>query len=177
MKESLNILSCHRCDRRERNCVACKCSADPAGRAFFAIAEEGDCPLGRHGPGAREYLLSIGAADTIANLAAAERGRIGKFHDIWSAIHTTAAAGTLSDARLDEILKGLPCGTCLDHFKAIRAQIPLPADPAKQLEASWAWHEAVNARLGKPGITLEEAKALYASPKSEASANAARRAA
>lgn len=61
MSQSLNILVCHRCDQRQRNCLACKCLADPASRPFIEVAEAGECPLDRHGAGAAPYLASIGA--------------------------------------------------------------------------------------------------------------------
>lgn len=80
---------------------------------------------------------------------------------IWRTIHSEAAAGMLTDARLDGILLLLPCGSCLDHFKPIRAADPLPTNPAEQLPCTWRWHQAVNAHLGKPGITLAEARELY----------------
>lgn len=91
--------------------------------------------------------------------AEAEAARIGKFRAAWRAIHTEAAAGRLTDAKVDQIVKGLPCGSCGPGFALIRQSEPIPPDADGQFALTVGWHNCVNAELLKPLVSLDEARA------------------
>jgi len=63
--------------------------------------------------------------------------------------------------------KVLPCGKCADHYKENANTVPVDnylETPAKLFEWTVLMHNAVNKILGKPSMTLDEAKTIY-SPK------------
>lgn len=99
-------------------------------------------------------------AITAEEVAEAKAKRIVRLRQAWNGIHAAALAGQLA-TKIDGIIKGLPCGTCQDHFKSLRAE-PIPPDAAEQFPLSVGWHNVVNAELGKPLMTVDEANKLYA---------------
>jgi hypothetical protein len=155
---SLNVVACHRCDQREQNCAGCKCKADPHQRPFIELAKAAACPLGRHGDGAEAFIESMRGRKVAPSTA----NWIELFRRLWSEIHTQALAGMLTEEGLDAISMKLPCGPCAQRFIAMREDDPLPADPAAHFPRSVGWHNIVNAELGKPLMTVDEAKTLYA---------------
>jgi hypothetical protein len=60
-------------------------------------------------------------------------------------------------------LSQLPCRRCREHAKAYFARNPPDLRDGPALEV-WAWrfHNAVNARLGKPLVSYAEYERLYA---------------
>lgn len=72
---------------------------------------------------------------------------------LWKAIHIESQSVKDIPEWIESIASRLPCGECKDHFRLFLAAHPV-VDPFV-----WAYdlHEAVNTRLGKKGMTLEEA--------------------
>lgn len=84
-------------------------------------------------------------------------------NDLWSEFHRAALADALTADSMEDfnlrvdLLNVCQCG---QHWREILAAAPaLPA--ADQFAWSVARHNDVNARLGKPLLTLEEARAIY----------------
>lgn len=80
----------------------------------------------------------------------------------WAELH--AFALTATPGELAEYLKyfrvRVPCGTCRGHLTAF-----LRANPPGQAPDPFAWsvdlHNTVNAKIGKPTITVEQARARW----------------
>ena len=80
----------------------------------------------------------------------------------WTALHDPARiAGGAWFARLSALL---PCEECQEHFQARLAAHPPPDAPSRLLAWSVRMHNSVNAALGKPVVTLAEAKRTFAPP-------------
>jgi hypothetical protein len=81
----------------------------------------------------------------------------------WAELHTfarTATPETLA-AFVRDFRRKIPCGECRGGLTAFcKANPPEQADDA--FVWTWALHEAVNAKLRKPGVTLEAARARWA---------------
>lgn len=85
-----------------------------------------------------------------------EEGRIA-----WKALHNAAKAGMLSDNWLETwegLIPRYGC-QCLSGWKKIRSEIPFR--PEDQFEWSWEVHQAINKKLGKAGLTFEEARIIF----------------
>lgn len=87
---------------------------------------------------------------------------IGEIGRLWQDLHRYALRSPSPRAFptfLSEIQARLPCGECLVHWQAWVTENP----PAGDLFA-WtvAAHNSVNARLGKPLLSLEQARARWA---------------
>ena len=97
--------------------------------------------------------------------AAANAARLALLRNLWHEIHTAALSPAgLTDAMLDGIRSRLPCGPCRAHFDALRESEPLPGDVSEHFALSAGWHNAINAELGKPVMTVGEATALGSRP-------------
>lgn len=59
--------------------------------------------------------------------------------------------------------KRVKCGECRQHWRALYAHNPLPdsSTPDQFFEKTVQWHNATNAMLGKPEISLEEARRIW----------------
>ncbi len=84
---------------------------------------------------------------------------------LWHELHTRAAnADDLSgeEAWLTGWLRRVPCGECQRHSAAWVAANP-PDASSREAWFAWTWrlHQSVNERLGKAGISLEEAITAY----------------
>lgn len=85
---------------------------------------------------------------------------------LWEEIHTFKFTDEFSDRmRFSKWMSRIPdhvnC-SCSSHFAAILSD--LPADFSSEdafFVRSWEWHNRVNERLGKPKISLEEARNLW----------------
>jgi hypothetical protein len=57
----------------------------------------------------------------------------------------------------------IPCGACGQHFAELIQELPFPdsRDPMVLFEWSVAAHNKVNARIGKPILTAEQALAIW----------------
>jgi hypothetical protein len=96
---------------------------------------------------------------------------------LWRSVHAVAmgyperpsAADTAAYRRFyTELHAVLPCQTCADHYKAYVSSNPITDRDIASAEALFAWtvrlHNDVNARLGKPVISLDEAHEALARP-------------
>ena len=83
---------------------------------------------------------------------------------LWTLLHGIGgkAGRSIPALRADEIreLKWLvnnletiiPCNECQTHIKIYRKAKPPPPNPSEYAHWFWEFHEAVNARLGKPSF-------------------------
>lgn len=78
---------------------------------------------------------------------------------LWGAIHITCLAGTATPQFVNAFADALPCPACSGHFKKLLEEFPFPetSDPLILFEWSVNAHNQVNARIGKPVITMEQA--------------------
>lgn len=96
---------------------------------------------------------------------------------LWRSLHAVAmgyperpsAADTAAYRRFYADLHAvLPCQTCADHYKAYVSNNPITDRDIASADALFAWtvrlHNDVNARLGKPVMSLEEARDALAHP-------------
>lgn len=67
-------------------------------------------------------------------------------------------------AWLENFANSLPCGECRVSWKRLCRQKPLPQDATPEEFFSWSVdrHNDTNSKLGKPTISLAEAKAIWA---------------
>ena len=92
---------------------------------------------------------------------------------LWSSLHYIALGYPENPSALDKrnykafyesLDTVLPCDKCAQHYKATTSAMPIDPylDSASHLfEWTVAVHNVVNARLGKPQITVAEARQLY----------------
>jgi len=78
---------------------------------------------------------------------------------LWGAIHITCLTGSATPQFVSAFADALPCPACSGHFKQLLAEFPFPEtkDPVILFEWSVNAHNRVNARLGKPIVTMEQA--------------------
>ena len=77
----------------------------------------------------------------------------------WRALHTYAGCDREFFLKWEKMI---PCGTCRENFKKLLADYP-PDFSSPDAFWRWGWfmHNAVNEKLGKPLISLEEATQLW----------------
>jgi Erv1 / Alr family len=88
----------------------------------------------------------------------------GSGPQLWAELHRWALTADLADAPqwLDRFAARVPCGDCRRHWLAGVSDSPPPLESRERLFA-WtvARHNAVNRRLGKPEMSLEDARRLW----------------
>lgn len=86
---------------------------------------------------------------------------------LWEQLHTWAMkldAGKPT-AWLNNFYAKIPCGDCRQHFDAVVKALPPDFSSTEAMFARTVdWHNAVNARLGKPTFTVAEARLRWVSP-------------
>jgi hypothetical protein len=89
---------------------------------------------------------------------------------LWGAIHITCLAGTATPEFINAFSDALPCPACASHFKELLMEFPFPAsdDPIVLFEWSVNAHNRVNARIGKPILTMEQALSRWAAKDADA---------
>ena len=94
---------------------------------------------------------------------------------IWYCIHMMAKDATTDEKKqkfkefIEQVVKSLPCQTCLEHATDYYKNNPLVrywniTENGEQIGLfKWAWtfHNTVNTRLKKPFVSWENAKMLY----------------
>lgn len=86
---------------------------------------------------------------------------------IWRRLHTMALGW---DGRGDALrntialaTNAIPCGSCKKHWvDLINAKPPVCTTAEEFFQLTVDWHNAVNERLGKPILSVEDARKLYA---------------
>ena len=84
--------------------------------------------------------------------------------NLWRAIHVyPRVRGTEGfDTLLRAVRRLLPCSCCRDHMDTYIAKAPPDASSPDALFVwGWAFHQAVNAKLGRRGIELDEARRIW----------------
>lgn len=89
------------------------------------------------------------------------------WHALWDELHSRPWQRDADPGRerlwLRAFGERIPCGSCWEHYTAwLAATPPDVSDADRYFEATWALHESVNAKLGKPGLALDEARARHA---------------
>ena len=78
----------------------------------------------------------------------------------------TCLAGSATNEFVNAFAEALPCPACSGHFKEVLAELPFPdsRDPLILFEWSVNAHNRVNARIGKPIFTVEQAFKIWTEP-------------
>jgi len=146
---------------RQQLCAACPapCEKMAAGAAPFSDPAHA-CEQKRFGA----YDLAAGA-EPIQPLRAPRAIPAPWGPAKWKELHDTARAGLITPAWLERYSAGIPnnpCG-CRNHWRSVLAAHPLPETACADAQFAWSWqlHNAVNAKLGKPALTLDEARRRY----------------
>jgi hypothetical protein len=84
----------------------------------------------------------------------------------WGVIHLGCLAGSITPEFISMYPSVLPCGACGQHFAEVLMEVPFPdsQDPLILFQWSVRAHNMVNARIGKPILTVEEALATWTAP-------------
>jgi hypothetical protein len=81
---------------------------------------------------------------------------------LWGAFHIACLTGTISPEFLEEFSKVIPCPACSVHFRQLIESNPLPS--MNQFEWSVDIHNQVNERIGKPLVSVDQARAMWSYP-------------
>lgn len=81
----------------------------------------------------------------------------------WGVIHLGCLAGSMTSEFITMYPSVIPCGVCGQHFAELIQELPFPdsRDPMVLFEWSVDAHNKVNARIGKPILTTEQALAIW----------------
>jgi Erv1 / Alr family len=79
--------------------------------------------------------------------------------NLWGTLHLLCLAGTITPNFVQEFAKVIPCPMCAGHFAEVLKENPFPDsdDPLVLFRWSVHIHNLVNARLGKPIFSPEQA--------------------
>jgi len=79
--------------------------------------------------------------------------------NLWGTLHLLCLAGTITPNFVQEYASVIPCPMCAGHFAEVLKENPLPVsdDPLALFRWSVHVHNLVNARLGKPIFSPEQA--------------------
>lgn len=82
---------------------------------------------------------------------------------LWGTIHYTCLTGSATNEFINGFADAIPCPACGQHFKQMLQELPFPEshDPLILFEWSVNIHNRVNARIGKPIISVEQAMELW----------------
>lgn len=81
----------------------------------------------------------------------------------WKVLHLACFYKTATPEFVREFANALPCTSCRMHFNDLINDNPLPECTDSMFEWSVSIHNLVNARLGKPVISLQQATDLLQS--------------
>lgn len=168
----MNIQICHRCDScqalsKNGGCVGpCACLADSERRDIIWHAENNDCPLGKYPGTIRRVIGSI--VDAIAGEPKPQPPQRRWIEiegpALWAELHRWALHGDIDRPLLwlGEFTAKLGSCDCGGHWRQWMLDNPPDVSNREALfEWTWRAHEAVNARLGKAGMTFDEARARW----------------
>lgn len=125
------------------------------------------------GPLAEDYAEAMQRHVPEADRASAEKRAADKktqmeVHGpkIWRWLHSMALGWDGGKENLETIISlitnAVPCGECKKHWVQMITEYPPKATNADELFAeSVGWHNKVNVRLGKPEMTVEDARKIY----------------
>jgi len=79
--------------------------------------------------------------------------------NLWGTLHLLCLAGTITPNFVQEFASVIPCPMCAGHFAEVLKENPFPEsdDPLVLFRWSVHVHNLVNARLGKPIFSPEQA--------------------
>ena len=83
--------------------------------------------------------------------------------NLWGTLHLLCLAGTITPNFVQEFASVIPCPMCAGHFAEVLKENPFPEsdDPLVLFRWSVHVHNTVNARLGKPIFSPEQAMAHW----------------
>jgi hypothetical protein len=142
-----------------------KANSLPIGSDFEAEIQDFIC---RHIPDTRAHCHERGKPAQAAYTGGVSAGTGYDGREKWKEFHSYAFAARPTAlervAWLANFDISLPCGECKGSWKRLRRQHPLKQDatPEEFFEYSVTLHNFVNHKLGKPSMSVEEARALYA---------------
>jgi hypothetical protein len=145
-------LICDRCPKRQRPCAGqCLCTVN--GRDIHDNASDGQCPEDRFSgpPDPPHPSEKIDWTPT--------------FHALWREFHAAPWEAMLLGRELDWLkafAERVPCGDCRAGFLELLEKHP---PDLSSREAYFAWtvalHNAVNRKLGKPEMSVEDARKIH----------------
>jgi hypothetical protein len=141
---------CHKCDRRQQHCHGpCACLAGPESVDIIIRAESGFCPLGK-------FSNPLPTTPTTSRTAPV---------NLWRVLHAHAMSNPDLPSEslwLFNWAAKIPCGECAQHWRTwVAANPPDLSSHENYFKWTWLAHQAVNEKLGRPGITLAEALLFY----------------
>jgi len=79
--------------------------------------------------------------------------------NLWGTLHLLCLTGTITPNFVQEFATVIPCPMCASHFSDLLSENPFPDsdNPSVLFEWSVRLHNLVNARLGKPILSTEQA--------------------
>jgi len=79
--------------------------------------------------------------------------------NLWGTLHLLCLTGTITSNFVQEFASVIPCPMCAGHFVELLKENPFPEsdDPLVLFRWSVHIHNLVNARLGKPIFSTEQA--------------------
>jgi len=79
--------------------------------------------------------------------------------NLWGTLHLLCLTGTISSNFVQEFANIIPCPACAGHFSELLKENPLPDSDDPLVLFSWSVrvHNLVNARIGKPIFSTEQA--------------------
>ena len=83
--------------------------------------------------------------------------------NLWGTLHLLCLTGTISSNFVQEFANIIPCPACAGHFSELLKENPFPESDDPLVLFSWSVqvHNLVNARIGKPIFTQEQAMARW----------------
>jgi len=86
--------------------------------------------------------------------------------NLWGTLHLLCLAGTITPNFVQQFATVIPCPMCASHFSDLLTENPLPDsdNPSVLFEWSVRVHNLVNARLGKPIVSTEQAMQRWVGP-------------
>lgn len=141
---------CHACPTKQPPPYRgpCACLADPAKPVdIIDRATSGICPLGK---------FEAGYVQAVVQPTVSAKPFDGSH--LWRELHTQQ----LTPSLIDNIIARTQCGTCrADAIRHVKDYPPDFSSPARSFAWGWKWHNAVNVKLGKAEMSLDEALAMY----------------
>jgi hypothetical protein len=141
-----NTATCFRCVHHRKGGKGGDTTCAVDGGSIRHHAHKGDCPKGHHQSGG-----------TIEGITSRGKPLEPWGPRLWRRLHTARRI----DARwIRAFTKLLPCGDCRKHWRELLAIYP-PVHGLDHFEWGWTMHNAINARLGKSEVSVEEARAKW----------------
>lgn len=89
------------------------------------------------------------------------RGKSGYDAYAWACWQLSAQDGKLDAKYARELIARIGCGSCRSHAQRYLAAHPIPATGSASFEWVVDFHNSVNAKIGKPIVTPDQARQIW----------------